>query len=82
MVPVEAIIEYEQGTLDGEGTLRLFAELVRTGMAWSLQGHYGRTAASLVRAGFLSPGGAVTDKGRDAVGDTAGDVDEGTPAGA
>jgi len=78
MVPVEAIIEYEQGTLDQGGTLRLFAALIRTGLAWSLQGHYGRTAVSLIDAGFLTDGGAWTDKARAAVGD----VDEGTPAGA
>lgn len=47
------IIAYEAGELGEDETLELFAELVRTGLAWRLQGHYGRTAASLIDAGLI-----------------------------
>ena len=50
---VDRIIAYEQGELGPEETLELFQELVRTGLAWKLQGHYGRTAAALIEAGEI-----------------------------
>jgi len=49
-----AIIAYEQGDLDEAGSLELFQELVNNGMAWTLQGHYGRTAAALIEAGHIT----------------------------
>jgi hypothetical protein len=51
---VEQIIAYEQGRLDDEGTLRLFGALVASGLAWNLQGHYGRTAHALIEAGLIA----------------------------
>lgn len=47
------IIDYENGELDETGTLELFQILVDTGMAWQLQGHYGRTALALLEAGLI-----------------------------
>lgn len=58
------IIAYEQGELTIGAMLRLFAHLVQTGLAWSLQGHYGRTAAQLIDNGFLTRGGALTERAR------------------
>ncbi len=52
---VSAIIEHEQGELSWEDTLELFQELVNSGMAWSLQGHYGRTAQRLIEEGLIQP---------------------------
>ena len=49
-----AIIAYEQRELDHEETVALFQKLVDTGLAWSLQGHYGRTAMALIRAGVVT----------------------------
>jgi hypothetical protein len=54
---VTAIIAYENGELDDESTDELFQHLVDNGMAWSLQGHYGRTAMDLIRAGRVTPKG-------------------------
>ena len=48
------IIAYESGELSVIETVELFAELIRTKMAWSLQGCYGRQAAAFIRAGVIS----------------------------
>ena len=56
---VDQIIAFEQGDLDAEGTLALFADLVASGQAWTLQGSYGRTAASLIEQGWISDRGEI-----------------------
>lgn len=50
----DKIIAYESGELDHEETVELFQELVDNGMAWTLQGHYGRTAMALIEAGEIT----------------------------
>lgn len=45
--------DYETGALDEESIIDGFRELVRSGMAWQLQGHYGRTAAAMIEAGMI-----------------------------
>ena len=37
--------------------LQLFSELINNGMAWTLQGSYGRTASALIDAGYISEDG-------------------------
>lgn len=49
----DAIIAYEQNELGEEETIELFQELVNSGLAWQLQGHYGRTAKYLLEAGLI-----------------------------
>ena len=55
---IDKIIAYEQGELDDAETLELFQALVDSGMAWKLQGSYGRTAMSLLEAGLIEQKGA------------------------
>lgn len=55
----DKIIDYEMGTLSTKDILELFSELVKTGQAWILQGHYGRTATVLIDAGYLSQKGDI-----------------------
>lgn len=56
---IDKIIQYECGELDEVDTLKLFSELVQNGMAWKLQGHYGRTASNLIEQGCLSDAGEI-----------------------
>ena len=49
-----AIIDFEQGDLNREQVLALFQELVNTGMAWRLQGSYGRMARALIERGMIN----------------------------
>lgn len=51
---IDQIIAYEQGDLDEEATIALFQTLVDNGMAWTLQGSYGRTATALIEAGYIT----------------------------
>lgn len=46
------IIAYENGELNEEEIVELFQKLIDEGMAWTLQGHYGRTANALIEAGY------------------------------
>jgi hypothetical protein len=52
MDQVDKIMAFEQGDLDEEGTIELFQELIDSGLAWQLQGSYGRMARNLIEAGY------------------------------
>lgn len=49
------IIAFECGELDAEGQTSLFQKLIDTGLAWQLQGAYGRAAEHLIQAGVCTP---------------------------
>jgi hypothetical protein len=50
----QQLIEYEQGDMSESDTIQLFQHLVDSGLAWSLQGHYGRFAHELLQAGYIN----------------------------
>jgi hypothetical protein len=47
------IMAFEADELPPDETIQLFQELVDTGLAWKLQGFYGRTAAALIEEGLV-----------------------------
>lgn len=54
MVNAEDFNRYENGEMCGDELLVFFQDLVDTGLAWQLQGHYGRTAAALLEQGLIT----------------------------
>ncbi len=55
---IDRIMQYEAGEMiDDNEIIALFQELVNSGMAWKLQGHYGRQAKALIDQGYIVTGG-------------------------
>lgn len=59
---VSKIMAWESGEMTAKQTVRFFGQLVKSGMAWRLQGMYGRTAESLIHQGYISRSGDVNKK--------------------
>ena len=53
MLMAEKIIRYELGEMSEEEEINFFKELIDNGMAWSLQGHYGRRAYQMIEEGII-----------------------------
>lgn len=49
---INEIIAYENGELSEGETVALFQALIDSGVAWKLQGSYGRMAEGLIEAGY------------------------------
>ena len=49
----DKIVDYEMGSMSDPEILELFQELVDTGMAWRLQGSYGRMADHLIEEEYI-----------------------------
>jgi hypothetical protein len=56
---LDQLIAYENGELNSHDTLELFSELIRSGQAWKLQGHYGRMAHHLIENRYIAPDGVI-----------------------
>lgn len=50
---IDKIMAYESGEMSDEDIIAFFQQLVTTGMAWRLQGHYGRTAVAFINRGLI-----------------------------
>lgn len=62
MDTLDFIMKYEGGECDDEEVVEGFQALINSGLAWTLQGHYGRTASALIDAGYCHyPQPAQTD---------------------
>lgn len=55
MTPLEAIEVLEGGNDSDERVVEAVQYLVDTGLAWQLQGFYGRTAEAFIEADYVNP---------------------------
>jgi len=51
---LDKIMAYEQGEMEEEEVIEFFQELVNSGLAWQLQGSYGRTAVAMIDEGLIT----------------------------
>jgi len=58
---IDKMMAWENGELELREMVELFAELIENGKAWSLQGCYGRQAAALIEAGYISNNGEINE---------------------
>jgi hypothetical protein len=61
MINVENIIKYESGEMSLKEMVLFFAKLIKSGEAWSLQGHYGRNAMAIIEAGIVDREGNIDE---------------------
>jgi len=47
-------MDYESGNMGYDEAVEFFQGLIDSGMAWTLQGSYGRTAKSLIESGVCT----------------------------
>lgn len=52
MVDVYDVVRYESGEMTEEEVIVFMQSLIDSGIAWKLQGHYGRMANFLIEQGF------------------------------
>lgn len=59
---VTRLMAWENGELDPLEEAMLFQDLVDSGLAWSLQGMYGRRAMTLIREGIITHGSKQSEQ--------------------
>ena len=52
---VDKVMAYESGEMDENEVVLFFQELINSGLAWELQGSYGRQAQRMIEAGLCAP---------------------------
>jgi hypothetical protein len=58
MPDLDKIIAWENGEMeDLDELVDFFQGMIDSGVVWQLQGHYGRTAQTLIEAGVCTPAG-------------------------
>lgn len=55
----ERVVEYETEDHSLEWVLQLYADLIATGLAWHLQGRYGREAKAMIDEGLITVQGDI-----------------------
>jgi hypothetical protein len=63
---VEQIMAYEAGEMNPQEQVEFFAGLIKSELAWQLQGHYGREAAQYIAQGWISEQGEINQDAVDA----------------
>jgi hypothetical protein len=58
---VDKIIAFESGEMTAPEMVYFFSELIKSGMAYTLQGSYGRTANRLIEIGILFSDGDIDE---------------------
>lgn len=53
---IDQIIRWESGEMDDDETISFFQGLIDSGLAWTLQGCYGRMATRLIDDGYCTAG--------------------------
>lgn len=53
------IVAFEEGALSTDATIDMFADGIKSGLVWTLQGFYGRTARALIEDGYIDEQGNV-----------------------
>jgi hypothetical protein len=51
MPDVGEVLAYEEGGLDAESTARMMQNMINSGMAWRMQGSYGRACMDMIESG-------------------------------
>jgi len=59
MIDTGKLMAFEQGEMSFDEAIELFQELVDSGLAWELQGTYGRTAKWAIEQGYVTPAPVV-----------------------
>ena len=54
----QRVVEYETEDHSLEWIVQLFADLIATGLAWHLQGRFGREAKRYIDNGIINPHGS------------------------
>lgn len=57
---IDQLMAFENGELNQDEIVELFQRLVDTGLAWKLQGFYGRTARALINEGLVNDRGQLS----------------------
>lgn len=52
---VDLLMKFENGEMNDQEIVDCFQELIDSGLAWELQGMYGRTAKALIDGGYIIP---------------------------
>jgi len=61
---VDKIMRYEGGEMSEDEEVQFFQELIDSGDAWTLQGHYGRTAMMHINNGMCHKAKVKPRKGK------------------